>query len=260
MTFTQINGVAIHYDWRAGSGMPVVFLNSLGTDFRIWDGVVAQIGDAPILRMDKQGHGLSGLAPLDMDRLVADAAALMDQLNIGPAVICGVSVGGMIAQGLAISRPDLVAGLVLCCTGATIGTDEIWNERIEATMTGGLEPMGDAVMQRWFSPDFHAQRAVEMAGYRNMLVRTPAPGYAAVSAAIRDADFTQGVAGITVPTICVAGEEDNATPPALVRTLSGLITGSTLHVIPAVGHLPGVEVPEEVARHVTAMRAQVGAA
>jgi len=254
MQFTQIDGVGIHYDWREGQGLPVVFLNSLGTDFRIWDGVVALLGDAPILRMDKRGHGLSGLAPFDMDRLAADAAALMDHLGIGPAIICGVSVGGMIAQAMAVARPDLVAGLVLCCTGATIGDAALWNDRIEATRTTGLEPMGDAVMQRWFSPDFHEQRAAELAGYRNMLVRTPAAGYAAVSEAIRDADLTSGTRTIAVPTICIAGEHDKATPPELVRTLSGLIEGAELHVIPGVGHLPGIESADEVARHVAGLR------
>ena len=133
MQTLHLNEVTLHYRHTTGAGMPVVFLNSLGTDFRIWNTVVNVLGpDTPTLCLDKRGHGLSDDGPISMDLLVRDIAALMDHLQMPPALICGVSVGGMIAQGLAFARPDLVAGLVLCCTGAQIGDAEGWQARIDA--------------------------------------------------------------------------------------------------------------------------------
>ena len=119
---TVLNDVALHYRYKPGTGTPIVFLNSLGTDFRIWDQVIGGLDlDAPILCIDKRGHGLSDDGMISMTALVGDVATLMDHLDMQPALICGVSVGGMIAQGLAVDRSDLVAGLILCCTGAKIG-------------------------------------------------------------------------------------------------------------------------------------------
>ncbi|UOA34280.1 3-oxoadipate enol-lactonase 2 (plasmid) [Sulfitobacter sp. DSM 110093] len=142
MAFVTFNGVTHHYRFRAGVGTPIVFLNSLGTDFRIWEEVINHLdGQPPILCMDKRGHGLSDDGPITMDDLVGDVAALMDHLDVKGALICGVSVGGLIAQGLATARPDLISALVLCCTGSRIGDAEGWNARIETTQTSGIASM-----------------------------------------------------------------------------------------------------------------------
>jgi 3-oxoadipate enol-lactonase len=254
MAFVALQGTVLHYRYQSGQGRPVVFLNSLGTDFRIWDAVAAG-SDAPVLCMDKRGHGLSDDAPVSMDSLVQDVAALMDHLGLGPAVICGVSVGGMIAQGLAVARPDLVSGLVLCCTGAKIGDAESWNARIAAVQRDGLAAMADAVLERWFSPGFHERCAPELSGYRNMLTRTLPAGYTAVCAAIRDTDHSLKLAQITAPTLCIAGADDKATPPELVENLARLIPGAAFQLLENCGHLPCVEAPAAVARAVQQLRA-----
>ena len=254
MRFTRLDDVTVHYSLREGDGVPVVFLNSLGTDLRIWDGVIARLDPAiPVLGLDKRGHGLSDEGPVSIDTLAGDVAALMDRLELGPALICGVSVGGMIAQALAVARPDLVAGLVLCCTGAKIGDAETWNTRIETVRRDGIAAMSGAILERWFSGAFRDERAAEFAGYRNMLERTPPEGYAAVSAAIRDADLTEAAARITAPTQCIAGSEDLATPPALVETLAGLIPGAGYEVIDGCGHLPCIEQPARIAEAIRQM-------
>lgn len=252
MSFVKLNDVTLHYRYTKGVGVPIVFLNSLGTDFRIWDGVIDRLAlGAPTVCLDKRGHGLSDDAPITMDLLVQDIAALMDHLGLSQALICGVSVGGMIAQGLAAARPDLVSGLMLSCTGAQIGDRDGWNARIDTVRTQGISAMSDAILERWFSEKFRTTRGVDTAGYRNMLIRTSVDGYAGVCAAIRDSDLTTQTACLTVPTHCIAGADDLATPPALVETLAGLIKGAEFAVLEDCGHLPSIEQPAAIAQTIS---------
>jgi 3-oxoadipate enol-lactonase len=249
MQFRSINGIVIHYQLIGGSaGKPIlVFINSLGTDFRIWRDVIVRLaGDFAIVAYDKRGHGLSGIGepPYEMETHVADLAGLLDFLSVKQAVVCGLSVGGLIAQGLFANRPDLVRALVLCDTAHKIGTDEFWNGRIASVEKEGIASIADLVLERWFTPPFHRDRADELAGYRSMLVRQPTAGYAGTCAALRDADFTDVARRITVPALCVVGDQDGSTPPDLVLSLARLIPGARYEVIQGAGHIPCVEQPE----------------
>ena len=146
MNFLDIKGVTLHYKIiNFTDDKPVIaFSNSLGTDFRIWDDCVAELSaDFTILLCDKRGHGLSSLGtpPYLIDDHVSDLAGLIDHFGIKKATICGLSVGGLIAQGLYHKRPDLVSGLVLCDTGAKIGDAQMWNDRLAIVKDGGLEAL-----------------------------------------------------------------------------------------------------------------------
>jgi 3-oxoadipate enol-lactonase len=245
--FARVNGVVIHHQViGAAEGKPlIVFSNSVGTDFRIWRDVVVRLaGDFTILCYDSRGHGLSdtGATPYTLDDQVGDLAALMDHLGFKSALICGLSVGGMVAQALQAVRPDLVAALVLCATGHKIGTTEFWNARIAAVESEGIASIADQVFERWFTPAF--RETVEFAGYRNMLIRQPVAGYAATCAALREADLTKIAARIDAPAICIAGEADGATPPALVAELAKLIPGAHYELIQDAAHIVPVEQPE----------------
>lgn len=252
MDFRALNGVVLHVeDLGQADGPALVFSNSLGTDLRIWDDVVGQLADRfRIIRYDKRGHGLSetGETPYGIADHVADLAALLDDLAIEGAIVCGLSVGGLVAQGLTASRPELVAGLILCDTAHRIGTAEQWNGRMAAIEKGGIASIADAILERWFSKDLRENNPAALAGWRAMLTRTPEAGYLGTCAAIRDADFTEAARRIAVPTLCVVGAEDGATPPALVRELAGLVPGARCEVIEGAGHLPCIERPLAVAR------------
>ncbi|KNG92161.1 3-oxoadipate enol-lactonase [Pseudaestuariivita atlantica] len=252
-TFFDHAGCVLHYAFTPGEGRPVVFANSLGTDFRIWDDVVAALPGRPILRVDKRGHGLSGAGETTIPVLAEDMAALMDHFGLSDALVCGVSVGGLIAQQLGHARPDLAAKLVLMDTGMKIGTDEIWNERIAIAEDGGTEAMADAVMERWFSPAFHADRATDLAGYHAMLCSISDAGYAAVSRAIRDCDLRQQSPGLKQPTTVLVGSIDQATPPALNRELADAIPGARYVEADGAGHLPCIETPEVVVAEIEAL-------
>lgn len=250
--FLKIRGRVHHFHLRRGTArVPIAFVNSLGTDLRIWDRVIAALpADWTVLSYDKSGHGLSEGGVRTIDDFASDLAALMDANRLTGALICGVSVGGMIAQALAASRPDLVAGLVLCNTAHRIGTAESWQERIAALDTTGLETMADGIIERWFAPNFQRNHPQATAGYRMMLSRTPNAGYRAVCEAIRDADLTAATQRLTCPTLCVAGADDQATPPELVQALSQLVKGAGFTCYDNVGHLPCIENPERLAKDI----------
>ena len=235
MKFLGIEGATLHYRHCPLDGRPaLVFANSLGTDFRIWSEVERLLADEyALIFYDKRGHGLSGLgdAPHSIETHADDLAGLLDHLGIGSAVVCGLSIGGLIAQCLYHTRPQTIAGLILCDTAARIGTDELWNGRIRATLSEGIESFADGVMEKWFTPDFHKNRAEELAGYRTMLTRQDPAGYAAACAAIRDADFRAGTGSIAVPTLCIVGDQDGSTPPDLVEGLARSIPGARFEVI-----------------------------
>jgi 3-oxoadipate enol-lactonase len=249
MQFARLNGANIHYQViGAPEGKPVlVFSNSLGTDFRIWrDVIVALAGDFAIITYDKRGHGLSdvGDADFSMDLHVADLEALLDHLSVKRATICGLSVGGLIAQGLYQKRPELVSGLILCDTGHVIGTAKLWNERIATINANGIGALAGAIFERWFTPAFRSPANPAFAGYANMLTRTPREGYLGTAAAIRDTDYTEAAGAIAVKTLCVVGDQDGATPPALVRELASLIPEAQFEIIADAGHLPCIEQPQ----------------
>jgi 3-oxoadipate enol-lactonase len=250
MQVELIDGRHIHYRRRGDTGAPlVVFANSLGTDMRIWDGVLDLLGDSiQSICYDKRGHGLSDAppAPYTLEDHRDDLAGLLDRLKVQKAIICGISVGGMIALGLASQRPDLIRGLILCDTAHRIGPDTLWNQRIEQIRQDGIDSMADAIIERWFSSAFRQKAPQAVAGWRNMLVRTPVEGYVGTCAAIRDADLTAVVQRLQVPVRCLCGSEDGATPPDLVASMSALIQGARFQLVEGAGHLPCIEAADQL--------------
>ncbi|MDU8946203.1 3-oxoadipate enol-lactonase [Ovoidimarina sediminis] len=260
MKIARLDGIDLHYreDGDPG-GAPVVFANSLGTDLRLWDEVVARLPEGlRLIRYDKRGHGLSACppAPYKMGTLVTDAERLMDHLDVTGAVFVGLSIGGMIAQGLAVKRMDLVRAMVISNTAAKIGTADMWQDRIDAVRAGGIAALSDAILERWFSKPFRAGE--ELIAWRHMLERQPAEGYMGCSAAIAGTDLMEPTSGLRLPTLAIAGSEDGSTPPDLVRETVDLIPGSRFHLIRGAGHLPCVETPDAYAEALTGFLKEVG--
>lgn len=252
MEFVNLNHVVLHYALKEGrSAEPaLVFINSLGSDLRIWQGVEAHLGqERTLLFYDKRGHGLSdvGDQAYSIDRHADDLIALLDYCKLRNVVLCGLSVGGLVALAVYAKRPELVAGLVLSDTAAQIGTPQMWQERIDTIRRDGIAALADPILQRWFSSGFRAHKADRLAGYRNMLVRTPREGYVGTCEAIRDADYTAIARTVAVPTLCLCGDEDGSTPPEVVMNLQQTIPGASFEMIEYAGHLPCVEQPSVVA-------------
>ena len=260
MKVAELADIAVHYrDEGPRDGPVVVFANSLGTDLRLWDPILPLMPEGlRLIRYDKRGHGLTTCpdAPYAMGTLIADAERLLDHLNVRDAVFVGLSIGGMIAQGLAVKRMDQVRAMVLSNTAMKIGTPEMWQERIDAVRTGGIKALEAAILERWFSKAFRA--SPELSLWREMLVRQPDEGYIGCSAAISGTDFYTTTASLTLPTLAIAGSEDGSTPPDLVRETADLIKGSRFELIRGAGHLPCVEKPEVFARLLTGFLKDIG--
>ncbi len=262
MHMANLGDLRLHYRIDGPEdGAPVVFANSLGTDFRLWDQILPLLPQGlRILRFDKRGHGLSDCppGPYAMGQLISDTEALMDRLGFANAVFVGLSIGGLIAQGLATKRLDLVRAIVLSNTGAKIGTRDMWQDRIDAVAAGGLQAVVDPTMDRWFARPFHDTDAFH--AWRNMFLRCPAEGWMGCGAAIAGSDFYTTTAALRLPCLGIAGSEDGSTPPDLVRETAELVPGAEFRLIRGAGHLPCVEKPEEYAAILTAFLKAQGAA
>lgn len=251
MKFATVGGLTLYYTLEGlMEGTPLVFINSLGTDLRIWDGLLPQFADRFfIIRYDKRGHGLSDCpsGPYAIRDFTNDLANLLQYLGLKEAFLIGISVGGMIALDYAATYPEAVKGLVLCDTAAKIGTAAYWNERIDAVRERGLARMAQVILSRWFAPTFSADRPADYGGYHNMLTRTPLEGYAATCEALRDADLRAVAKTIQARTLVLCGAEDLATPPDLVRGLSESLPDAQFDLIKGAAHLPCIEQPEAMA-------------
>ncbi|MFK7880015.1 3-oxoadipate enol-lactonase [Roseobacter sp.] len=260
MKILDLGHVRLHYRVDGpDAGAPLVFANSLGTDLRLWDPILPHLPEGlRIVRFDKRGHGLSSCpsGPYAMGTLVKDTESLLDHLGIRDSVFVGLSIGGMIAQGLAVKRLDMIRAMVLSNTGAKIGSPALWQERIASVEKGGIESLADATMARWFSRAFQSKPELEL--WRNMLTRQEDQGYIGCSAAISGTDFYTTTAGLRLPTLGIAGADDGATPPDLVRETTELVPGSQFHLIRKAGHLPCVEQPVEYADVLTRFLKEVG--
>ncbi|MDA7964651.1 3-oxoadipate enol-lactonase [Ruegeria sp.] len=260
MQIADLGDIGLHYRVDGDpDGAPVVFANSLGTDMRLWDPVLPHLPKGlRIIRYDKRGHGLSSApdGPYSMGALVRDAEKLLDHLQVRECIFVGLSIGGMIAQGLAVKRMDQIRAIVLSNTAAKIATPAIWQDRIATARAGGIEALADATLGRWFSRPF--RNSPQAALWRNMMVRQPLEGYLGCCAAISGTDFYTPTSGLRLPTLGIAGSEDGSTPPDLVRETVDLIPGARFELIRKAGHLPCVERPAEYAALLSGFLTETG--
>ncbi len=266
-TFVDVDGVTLHAradepTEPAAPGAPaLVFVHSLGTDLRIWDAVSAQLTAFRRVRVDLRGHGLSDAPPGDytLETLAHDVLRVLDQVGIAEAVFVGVSIGGQVALQAALDAPQRVAGLVLLDTAARIRDGAAWEERRADVRAHGLAPSAEAAVERWFPPASRARDPLAPRGYRNLLLRTPVDGYLGACAALRDADLRDRTVEIAAPALVLCGADDTATPPALVRGLADALPDARYVEIADSGHLPCLDRPDEVVRHVNAFLAEIAA-
>lgn len=256
MAHVQLADGVLHYQLDGPADAPVLVLsNSLGTDLHMWDAQVAAWSEHfRVLRYDTRGHGESLVTdgPYSIEQLGGDVLALLDALDIEKAHFVGLSMGGLIGQWLAINAGNRLLSLTLCNTAAKIGSDEVWNTRIDTVLKGGRQAMGDlrdASIARWFTPAFAAAEPEQAQRICQMLAQTSPAGYAANCGAVRDADLRDQLNHIQVPTLIVAGTADAVTTPEHGRFMQAGILGAEYIEFPA-AHLSNVEIGAPFSRRV----------
>jgi 3-oxoadipate enol-lactonase len=248
---------ALHYSDRAPrSGkrprLTVVLSHALGCDASMWDALANQLAaDCRVIVYDHRGHGSSDApeGPYSMAGLADDAARLLRELDTGPVVWIGLSMGGMVGQELALRHPGLVAALVLAHTTSAYpeAARSVWQQRIATVSEQGIEAIADAVMARYFHEGFRKNHPAVVARYRQRLVSTDTAGYIGCCAAVGAVDTTARLGGIVVPALVAAGELDQGTPIAMAEVLAEGIPGARLEVLAEASHLGAIEQPRAFA-------------
>jgi len=237
---------------RAGSGPPLVLLHCLGVDHRFWD-FAAELGrDLTLLRYDLPGHGASAVpaAPYGIAELSAQLADVLAAHGIARAHVAGISLGGLIAQHFAATRPALVDRLILIDTTPRY-TDELrrmWDERAATARAAGVAPMVSALLAIWFSADALARNDAGVRYVRETLVRAPGEGYALACAALRDADLRALAPKIAARTLVVCGDDDIPSFLEAARWLAAEIPQAELAWIKGAKHASVLEHPDAARR------------
>lgn len=246
MAFAPLRAARLGYEIYGPADAPVLVLShSIGASMRMWDRVAPRIAGAfRVLRYDTRGHGGSSIpsGPYSIADLGGDVIELLNALGIDRCIFCGLSLGGMTGMWLGANAPKRIEKLILANTAAQIGTRDLWDARIRAVREGGLASMADAVLARWFTPQFMAAEPDAVRSTRQMLSDTPAEGYANCCTAIRDADLQASLSLITAPTLVIAGAFDPATTAVQGQVLAEKIPKAN-YVELATSHLSAIENP-----------------
>ncbi|MGH6968348.1 MAG: 3-oxoadipate enol-lactonase [Stellaceae bacterium] len=258
MAFVRTGSFVAHYEFAGRSDAPVLMLgNSLGTDMHLWDAQVPALAARfRVLRYDMRGHGLTevpaGVDANTIDDLAGDVLALADALGVERFHYCGLSIGGMVGQRLGARAPGRVRSLALCNTAMSVAAPQVYRDRADAVRRDGLDSIGDAVLERWFTPGFLKTNPDTARGMRTMLTRNSVAGYAGCCLALTRMDLAADARRIACPTLVVAGAQDQATPAAAARAIAAAVKGAKLVEIPDCAHISSVERPAEVTAALTA--------
>lgn len=243
--------VDLHYVESGPADAPPLLLGgSLGTTTAMWEPQVAALSTAfRVIRFDHRGHGGSPVppGPYTMADLAGDVVALLDRLGLARAHYAGLSIGGMVGQWLAVHHPDRLDRLALLATSPHTGPAGPWLERAALVRAEGTAAVADAVVGRWFTPEFARDRPGDVAVLRAQVAATDPEGYAGCCEAVAGYDVRGGLPGVTAPTLLVAGAEDPSTPPAEhADVIARLLPGAAYTTLPGTAHLVSWQRPDEV--------------
>jgi 3-oxoadipate enol-lactonase len=254
--FVTSDNIRIAFELTGNAeGHPLVFLHSLGSDRNQWRPQIDALSDDfRILEVDTRGFGQSGAptGPYTLERLSTDVIELTDMAGFDTFHLCGLSLGGLMAQWIAIHHPDRLRTLTLANTAAKIGSAEVWTERGETALANGVGSMVEVILARWFLPPFAARNPELIASLSATLTATKAVGYSGACAALRDADLRGEVGAIKAKTLVISASDDGATPPSDLEYLHAKIDGSRYHLIDNAAHISNLEAAAEFTRELRA--------
>lgn len=241
---------SVHYLVEGRADAPVLVLShSLGATLEMWDPQVEALTEHfRLVRYDLRGHGRSPVppGPYDIADLGIDLLALLDHLGAARAHLGGLSLGGMVSLWFASHYPERVDRMVVCCTSALLGPKTAWAERAAAVRAQGTAAVADAVVARWFTPEFRAREPERFAAMRAMIAATPAIGYAECCGIIERMDLRPYLAAIRAPTLAIAAAQDPAIPPDHLFQIAKALPFGHAAVVERAAHLANIEQPEKV--------------
>jgi 3-oxoadipate enol-lactonase len=241
----KVNGIEIYYELHGSEGAPwLVLSHSLACSVRMWDPQIEAFkGTWRILNYDMRGHGQSAApaGPYSLDMLADDVLGLMSHLKIEKAVYCGLSIGGMIGQILALRSGGPFERMVLCDTTHAQPPDAIkqWEERIRVAESKGMAALVDSTMERWFTPAFRSSPAAKKIAA--LIAATPVAGYVGCGRAIMGLNTTARLKDIRLPLLAITGEQDAAAPGT--RYIGENVPGARFVSIPNAAHIANLEQP-----------------
>lgn len=245
-TFTS-NDVQINYQTFGDSNKPaLVFSNSLGTKYSMWQPQIEHFQqDYYIICYDTRGHGGSEApqGPYSLEQLGQDVVNLLDHLDIAKAAFCGISMGGLTGQWLAIHKPERFSQVIVCNTAAKIGQEQAWQDRAALVREQGLAPIATTAASRWFTDPFIQSNPAVVAELSNDLGAGSPEGYANCCEALAKADVREQLSSIQIPVLIIAGQQDPVTTVADGQFMQQRIANSQLFEINA-SHISNIEQPE----------------
>jgi len=254
----EANGIRINCELSGKKDAPVVVLShSLACSMVMWDPQLDLLeAHFKVLRFDTRGHGDSD-APrgsYTLEQLVDDAIGLLDALDIDRVHWVGLSMGGMIGQGIALHHSGRLESLVLADTAAIIpdAAQPVWQERIDAARKQGMPAVAESTLERWFTPNYLKQNPPAVEQIRQQIFATPVAGYIGCSEAIRRLNYLDRLSDIQIPTLIMVGADDPGTPVEASEAMQARIKGSNLVVIPEAAHLSNIEQAEVFSTHLMA--------
>ena len=239
--------------WRLeGTGEPLVLVHGVGGGADNWDGVAARLESRfRILRLDLRGHGASGVvrAPLQVSDFARDVTDVMDAAGWRNAHLAGFSLGGLIAQQIAIASPERVRRLAIlsAVAGRTEADRARVQERLAVLRERGIAQLAPLNVQRWFTDEFAAAHPEAVAARVRQLMATDAESYLHAYTLFGTADLGDRLGEIRAPTLVATGENDGGSTPRMARLMHERIAGSRLEILPGLRHSVLVEAPERVA-------------
>lgn len=244
MPVARLDGVTLSYYVDGSDRAPwLVLCNSLGTTAAMWDAQIPEFARYfRVLRYDRRGHGQSSTppGPYTIGDLGADVLALMNGLGVGQAAFCGLSIGGLTGQWLALNASRRFDRFVLCSTAAKIGTADGWRTRIDEVRRQGMDEIARATVTRWFTEEFVAREPATVESVRRQLKTTSPDGYIACIGALMGADFRTRLDEINRPLLTVAGRSDPVTAPSDLEFIADQVAGARTVELPG-AHLCNVE-------------------
>ena len=251
---------------RAGprEGAPVVLVHPVGLDLTFWDRQIEALRPfRDVIAFDLPGHGRTPGGPADwtFDKAAAMLADVIASARAGKAHVVGISVGGMIAQALALSRPDLVRSLVLIGTAASFPEQDRQALHARATLArvGGMAAVLPSTVERWFTPATVSGRPDIIDRVAKTLLGGDAAVHAAMWDMIAGLDFADRLHRIEHPTLILVGDLDPSCPPSAARALQAGIAGSRLEILPETSHMAILERPDLANEHIIAFLAKLDA-